>query len=116
LERLGRKVGRKTVRTGFTLVMPRWNGWTSDLDVSADVFGSYYPERAGQMREAVALARLPAGAPGRPVCCVPPGPRGFLVPSGPAARYRDGLRVLLDDLGPWLANEYEREIGLKTPR
>jgi hypothetical protein len=130
LERLGRKVGRKTVRTGFTLVMPRWNGWTSDLDVSADVFGSYYPERAGQMREAVALARLPAGAPrlpagaprlaagapGRPVCCVPPGPCGFPVPSGPAARYRDGLRVLLDDLGPWLANEYEREIGLKTPR
>ena len=96
---LCRRVGRKTARTGFTLVMPRWNGWTSDLDVSAGVFGRYYPERAGQMRQAVTLARLSARAPG----------------SG-AAAYRDDLRLLLDDLGPWLAAEYEREIGAKTPR
>jgi predicted nucleotidyltransferase len=104
LDRLFRQVGRKLVRTGFTLVMPRWNGWTSDLDVSADVFGSYYPERAGQMRKAVTLARVSARAAGRPVCCLP-------APPDP-----DGLRLLLDDLGPWLAGEYEREIGLKTPR
>lgn len=104
LDRLCRQVGRKTVRTGFTLVMPRWNGWTSDLDVAADVFGRYYPERAGQMREAVTLARVSAGPAGRPVCCWP-------APPDP-----DGLRLLLDDLGPWLAGEYEREIGLKSPR
>lgn len=110
LDRLGREVSRKTVRTGFTLVMPRWNGWTSDLDVSADVFGRYYPERAGQMREAVTLARMPAGPPGGRSAC-----RGLSVPPGPAPS-RDGLRLLLDDLGPWLAGEYEREIGVKTPR
>ncbi|GAB3803094.1 hypothetical protein GCM10027605_24290 [Micromonospora zhanjiangensis] len=29
---LSRTVGRRLVRTGFTLVMPRWGDWTSDLD------------------------------------------------------------------------------------
>jgi predicted nucleotidyltransferase len=116
LDRLGRTVGRKTVRTGFTLVMPRWNGWTSDLDVSAEVFGRYYPERSGQMAEAVTLARLSAGSRHeRPVGCQPPVPCAPPVPSGPA-RHRHGLRLVLDELGPWLAGEYEREIGLKTPR
>ena len=42
---LCRFVSRKVVRTGFTLVMPRWGGWTSDLAESAEVFGRYYPER-----------------------------------------------------------------------
>lgn len=30
--------------------MPRWGGWTSDLGQAAQLFISYYPERAGQMR------------------------------------------------------------------
>jgi hypothetical protein len=127
LDRLGRTVGRKTVRTGFTLVMPRWNGWTSDLGVSAEVFGRYYPERAGQMAEAVTLARLPSGSrPGRPARCQPPVPCAPPVPCTPpvpcaavpsaTARHRRGLRLVLDEFGPCLAGEYEREIGLKTRR
>lgn len=38
---LVRFMARHLVRTGFTLVMPRWNGWTSDLGTMAEVFGSY---------------------------------------------------------------------------
>ena len=51
---------RQIVRTGFTLVMPRWHGGTSDLATSAQVFGHYYPGRTGrmtQMRAAAATAR-----------------------------------------------------------
>jgi hypothetical protein len=42
----GREAGRRLVRTGFTLVMPRFGGWTSDLEESAAVFAHYYPARA----------------------------------------------------------------------
>jgi hypothetical protein len=56
---LSRGVGRRLVRTGFTLVMPRWGGWTSDLDESATVFGRYYPARRDQMQAAAAVARTP---------------------------------------------------------
>ena len=49
---LSRRAARRIVRTGFTLVMPRWGGWTSDLDESAALFGRYYPQRAEQMRVA----------------------------------------------------------------
>ncbi|MFC4003116.1 nucleotidyltransferase [Prauserella oleivorans] len=87
---LGRSVGRRLVRTGFTLVMPRWGGWTSDLNRSAGVFGHYYPERAGQMRLAVDVGRGSADA--------------------------SALRVLLDDLGPWLAAEYTAVHGEKAAR
>nr|WP_324605691.1 nucleotidyltransferase [Streptomyces sp. NRRL S-350] len=76
-----RGVARRIVRTGFTLVMPRWGGWTSDLAASAEVFGSYYPERAAQMRLAAATARTPTATPAI-------------------------LGMLIDDLGPWLAAEY----------
>ncbi|UNO40698.1 nucleotidyltransferase domain-containing protein [Streptomyces sp. MST-110588] len=88
---LTRRVARRLVRTGFTLVMPRWDGWTSDLDESAEVFGSYYPARAEQMRAVARAARTPA----------------------------DGVPLLtgmLDDLGPWLAEEYLAVHGAKTSR
>lgn len=88
---LGRGVGRKLVRTGFTLVMPRWGGWTSDLAESADVFGRYYPERREQMRVASAAGRAP---------------------SADSAV----LSLLLDDLGPWLAAEYAAVHGERAPR
>ncbi len=45
LLRLARHVGRHLTRTGFTLVMPHWGGWTSDLEESADLFGRSYPAR-----------------------------------------------------------------------
>ncbi|GAA1226546.1 nucleotidyltransferase domain-containing protein [Kitasatospora nipponensis] len=88
---LCRGAARTIVRTGFTLVMPRWNGWTSDLAESAEAFAPYYPERAEQMRTAAAAAR--SGSP------------------DPAV-----LALLLEDLGPWLAAEYTAVHGPKTPR
>ncbi|MFB7517573.1 nucleotidyltransferase [Streptomyces sp. NPDC056144] len=89
---LARHVGRRLVRTGFTLVMPRWTGWTSDLDRSAELFGGYYPARAEQMRHAVTAGRSRT-AP------------------DPAV-----LTDLIEDLGPWLAAEYTSVHGEKAPR
>jgi uncharacterized protein len=91
LRALSRYVGRRVVRTGFTLVMPRWGGWTSDLGESAVVFGRYYPDRASQMAAAAAIGRAPAAD-------------------------RAVLSMLIDDLGPWLAAEYTAVHGRKTPR
>jgi len=88
---LSQGVGRRLVRTGFTLVMPRWGGWTSDMAQSAEVFGRYYPERAGQMRIAAATGRVPSADPAV-------------------------LGMLIDDLGPWLAAEYAAVHGQKAPR
>ena len=88
---LVRGVSRHLVRTGFTLVMPRWNGWTSDLAEMAEAFAAYYPERADQLRAAAILGREPKGDPAV-------------------------LRSYADDLGPWLAEEYTRVHGVKAPR
>jgi uncharacterized protein len=91
LRALSRGAGRRLVRTGFTLVMPRFGGWTSDLDESAAVFGDYYPARAEQMKIAAAAGRAPT-------------------------EDRAVLGMLIGDLGPWLAAEYVSEHGRKTPR
>ncbi|MFI2263032.1 nucleotidyltransferase [Streptomyces tubercidicus] len=89
--RLTRGVARRLVRTGFTLVMPRWGGWTSDLTESAEVFGRYYPAHAEQMRAAARAARTPAA-------------------------YPELLDALLSGLTPWLADEYLAVHGAKAPR
>ncbi|WP_433919234.1 nucleotidyltransferase domain-containing protein [Streptomyces canus] len=89
--RLVRFMSRHLVRTAFTLVMPRWNGWTSDLTEMAAVFGAYYPERAEQLRTAAVLGHTPTADTAV-------------------------LRTYVDDLGPWLADEYTRVHGTKTPR
>ncbi|MDH6441101.1 putative nucleotidyltransferase [Streptomyces sp. SAI-144] len=89
--RLVRFMSRHLVRTAFTLVMPRWNGWTSDLGAMAEVFGVYYPERAEQLRAAAVLGHAPTADTAV-------------------------LRTYVDDLGPWLADEYTRVHGTKTPR
>jgi uncharacterized protein len=88
---LSRRVTRRVVRTGFTLVMPRWGGWTSDLAQSAAVFCQYYPARCEQMKAAAAAARTPTAD-------------------------RSLLSMLINDLGPWLAGEYLAVHGPKTPR
>ncbi|MYQ49580.1 nucleotidyltransferase [Streptomyces sp. SID4985] len=88
---LVRFMSRHLVRTGFTLVMPRWRGWTSDLGEMAEVFGAYHPERAAPMRVAARYGREPAGDTGV-------------------------LRLYTDDLGPWLAAEYARVHGEKVLR
>jgi len=79
------------VRTGFTLIMPRWGGWTSDLSESAELFGRYYPECVEQMRVAAATGRTSSADPAV-------------------------LSMLIDDLGPWLAAEYTAVHGEKAPR
>ncbi|MGK3943645.1 nucleotidyltransferase [Streptomyces caeruleatus] len=89
--RLVRFLSRHLVRTAFTLVMPRWNGWTSDLAEMAEVFAAYYPERAEQLRAAAVLGHAPTADPAV-------------------------LRAYVDDLGPWLADEYTRVHGTKTLR
>ncbi|MFB9364959.1 nucleotidyltransferase domain-containing protein [Kitasatospora albolonga] len=86
-----RGICRVTVRSAFTLVMPRWGGWTSDLLRSAEIAGSYYPERAEQLRT-VALAALDP------------------VPDESARR------LVTEELGPWLAAEYTAVHGTKAPR
>ncbi|WP_180685349.1 nucleotidyltransferase domain-containing protein [Streptomyces gossypiisoli] len=88
---LVRFMSRHLVRTGFTLVMPRWGGWTSDLAEMAGIFGAYYPTRAEQMRTAAVLGYEPTGD-------------------------RAVLGAYVDDLGPWLAEEYARVHGVKAPR
>jgi hypothetical protein len=88
---LVRFMSRHLVRCGFTLVMPRWGGWTSDLGEMAEAFGSYYPERAEQMRAAAVLGYEPTGDTAV-------------------------LRSYVEDLGPWLAQEYARVHGVKAPR
>ncbi|MGV9929972.1 nucleotidyltransferase domain-containing protein [Streptomyces olivaceoviridis] len=88
---LVRFMSRHLVRTAFTLVMPRWQGWTSDLREMAEVFGAYYPRRAAQLRTAAGYGCEPVGDP-------------------------DVLRAYVDDLGPWLATEYTRVHGVKAPR
>ncbi|WP_371670053.1 nucleotidyltransferase [Streptomyces sp. NBC_00289] len=89
--RLVRFMSRHLVRTGFTLVMPRWNGWTSDLTEMAAAFGTYYPLRAAQLRAAAVLGYQPTGD-------------------------RAVLASYVDDLGPWLAEEYAHVHGVKAPR
>ncbi|MFC4059498.1 nucleotidyltransferase [Planomonospora corallina] len=88
---LTRVVSRRIVRTGFTLVMPRWGGWTSDLAHSAEIFAGHYPQRAAQMRLAAATARTPTADAGT-------------------------ISMLIDNLGPWLATEYTAVHGHKTSR
>jgi predicted nucleotidyltransferase len=88
---LSRRIARRLVRTGFTLIMPRWGGWTGDLERSAQLFGCYYPQRAAQMRAAAAIARVPPHDP-------------------------DDLSMLIDDLGRWLAAEYTAVHGEKAAR
>ncbi|MFD7518875.1 nucleotidyltransferase [Streptomyces niveus] len=88
---LCRVVARRIVRTAFTLIMPRWSGWTSDLDESAELFARYYPEHGDRMRTAAAVGRVPSADPAV-------------------------LGALIEDLGPWLAAEYTVVHGEKRPR
>lgn len=86
---LCRTIARRLVRTGFTLIMPTWKGWTSDLDESAHLFATHHPERAEQMYTAAHLAHHPSHEPA-------------------------DLNLLLHDLAPWLAHTYTATHGTKT--
>ncbi len=91
---MSRGVARRIVRTGFTLVMPRRGGWTSDLSECAELFARYHPhlpERAEQMRLAARTGRAPTADPAV-------------------------LSMLVDGLAPWLAAEHIAVHGEKAPR
>ncbi|WP_405818220.1 nucleotidyltransferase domain-containing protein [Streptomyces sp. NBC_01390] len=90
-----RGISRRLVRTGFTLVMPRWDGWTSDLHEMAEAFAVYYPEWGPHMREAASLGQEPSDEP---------------------AVLRSFLRSHVEELGQWLSEEYARVHGVKAPR
>ncbi|MBW8738336.1 MAG: nucleotidyltransferase domain-containing protein [Streptomyces turgidiscabies] len=90
-----RGISRRIVRTGFTLVMPRWDGWTSDLYEMAEAFAAYYPQWGPRMREAAALGHDPTDDP---------------------AVLRSFLRSHVEELGQWLAEEYTRVHGVKAAR
>ncbi|MGW1714875.1 nucleotidyltransferase [Streptomyces sp. NPDC002156] len=90
-----RGISRRLVRTGFTLVMPRWQGWTSDLYEMAGAFAAYYPEWGPRMAEAAALGLRPTDDP---------------------AVLRSFLRSHVEELGSWMAGEYARVHGVKAPR
>ncbi|WP_200307424.1 nucleotidyltransferase domain-containing protein [Streptomyces adelaidensis] len=110
---LVRGYSRRLVRTGFTLVMPRWNGWTSDLHEMAQAFGAYYPERAAQLRAAAVAGYNPDAGSGRSGRSDRSGGAGD---PGAQAAQAAVLRSYVDDLGPWLAEEYARVHGVKAPR
>lgn len=83
--RVCRTLARKLVRTGFTLVMPRWLGWTSDMELTHRVVTDHYPGWSMPLRRAVTLARTPDG---------------------------DAVDSLLE-FGDDIAREYAAQIGLK---
>ena len=85
-----RGIMRKIVRTGFTLVMPRYSGWTSEITPAAEIFAAYYPDQRRAMVQAAQLAITPSGD-------------------------RDLVVHLLETLGTWLADEYDREIMGRQP-
>ncbi|MEU7578702.1 nucleotidyltransferase domain-containing protein [Streptomyces sp. NPDC041068] len=91
LRRVCRLVSRHLVRTAFTLVMPRWGGWTSDLGEMAEVFARYYPQWGEPIRGAAAVAYEPVAD-------------------------RDLLTSYTEEVGPWLAAEYAAAHGVKAPR
>ncbi|MFD3515930.1 nucleotidyltransferase domain-containing protein [Streptomyces sp. NPDC058657] len=91
VRRLSRVFARRLVRSGLTLVMPRWGRFTSELTESAEVFARYYPERGDEMRKVAEVAGNPTADP-------------------------SVLQTYTEDLGPWLAREYIAVHGRKTPR
>ncbi|MEU0492494.1 nucleotidyltransferase domain-containing protein [Nocardiopsis sp. NPDC006139] len=86
-----RRAARKTIRSAFTLVMPYWGGWTSDLERSAEIVARYHPRWTADLRRTAAAALDP-------------------VPD------RGLLRMITDDLAPSVAEEYRRAHGVKTRR
>ena len=70
---LSRAIARRLVRTGFTLIMPRWGGWTSDLERSAELFAATTPAarradapRRGRRPNPLGRSRCPRHAHRRP--------------------------------------------------
>jgi hypothetical protein len=81
-----RQICRKTVRTAFSLVMPRLGCWTTDLGLSSRHFCQCHPDRRADMDLVLDWTRRP-----------PEDRTEFLNTVVPLAE--------------WLAAEFERVIG-----
>jgi uncharacterized protein len=85
IKKLSQSVAKKIVRTGFSLVMPRSNSWTTNLQTSADTFAYYYPEKAPEMNTSLEWSKV-----------------------GNENRYI--VIEFIDTFGVWLTREFEKEI------
>ena len=88
-QHLMRRICRKTVRTGFSLVMPSLGFWTTQLEPSSEYFCRTYPDKRASMTRILDWIQHP-----------PPDKAEFLQTIAP--------------LADWLANEFDRVIGRET--
>lgn len=86
---LSQALGKKLVRTGFSLVMPRLASWTTQLRTSYEAFAGLYPERGVQMALALQWA-------------------------GVGTTDKTEVLAFIDSFGQWLANEFERIVSTNT--
>ena len=91
LKAMSRRVGRRLVRTGFTLVMPTLGRLDKRPRRIGGCLRPLLPGAPEQMELAAEAAKATTAD-------------------------REALAMLIDDLGPWLAAEYLATHGRKTPR
>jgi uncharacterized protein len=85
IKKRSQAVSKKIIRTGFSLVMPRSESWTTDLQTSVDTFANHYPEKTIEMNTALEWAK--AGS-------------------------SDKQKVVefIDTFGQWLTKEFQEQI------
>ena len=83
--RLSQQVSKRIIRTGFSLVMPRLQSWTTNLETSVDSFIKFYPERATQMQIALEWSKE-------------------------GSEDKESVIEFINTFGLWLTKEFEREI------
>lgn len=82
---LAKSIMKKIVRTAFSLVMPRDNSWSTDLEVMSQKFIQYYPDRK---KEVLTALRWTKSLP----------------------RNRKLLFQFMNDFGGWLVGEFKLQI------
>ncbi len=82
-----RRLSRKTIRTGFSLVMPRAQCWITDLARSCEVFEAWYPEHRETMRRCLVWS------------------------CDPIADAREVIDAF-NAFSPWLEGEFQSRIGM----
>ena len=85
LRKLSRSLSKKVIRTGFSLVMPRSGSWTTNLQISVDIFLRYYPKKAVEMNTVLEWSRI-------------------------GSEDKKTIIEFIDTFGLWLTKEFEKEI------